>query len=608
LHFNFDAESVAGKVPDLSGQGNNGEAVGVQWVAQGHRGGSVRFAPPNQYIRVPNRDSLNPPHLTLAVWIKTSRNGEAWRRVFDKDYTRGFALTIGGGVFDQAAQGKAFFEVDCGPGGSNYGNSHVASDAVVNDGRWHHLVATHDGSEQRLYVDGHLQSRKLSGRGDILPNGHDLTIGLNRVNPKPEGNEVGASFDGLMDEVMIFNRALSAEEVQALFDSQKTAGDGFAPATAEQAKLKEKWRKPLEDARRDFLSTNDRESAEIVGKILDSLEQPGGLSPTALADYARKLENATRALVRRGALESASVMNRPAWEARLEPGPGLDGPSTGLQRRAGGNPGPDGLVLHLSFDTPPQDGSVRDASGAGNHGRITGARWVAAGKQGGACQFSITNLTDCIVIPASDTLDVGRFTVAAWIKTRDSDGFWNLILDKDWRKGFNFFVGGDWQENKTWRGRLGLNVCGKCTCSDDSVADDQWHHVAGTFDGKTQKLYVDGVEQRDKNDQHTGPIPKNNWDLCVGNSVVDYGTGEFLAFDGLIDDVRVYNRALSAEEIKALATATQAGADAATPSAPEATAKPATAERLKQVKSLFDQGLISKEDYDRKVKEILNSL
>ena len=39
--------------------------------------------------------------------------------------------------------------------------------------------------------------------------------------------------------------------------------------------------------------------------------------------------------------------------------------------------------------------------------------------------------------------------------------------------------------------------------------------------------------------------------------VVDYGTGEFLAYDGLIDEVRIYNRALSAEEIKALATANQ---------------------------------------------------
>ena len=55
------------------------------------------------------------------------------------------------------------------------------------------------------------------------------------------------------------------------------------------------------------------------------------------------------------------------------------------------------------------------------------------------------------------------------------------------------------------------------------------------------------------------PLSKNSWDLCIGNSVMDDGTGEFLAYDGLIDEVRIYNRALSAAEIKLLATATQAG-------------------------------------------------
>jgi len=72
--------------------------------------------------------------------------------------------------------------------------------------------------------------------------------------------------------------------------------------------------------------------------------------------------------------------------------------------------------------------------------------------------------------------------------------------------------------------------------------------------------------------------------------------------------VRIYNRALSAAEIKALATATHAGVDVIpTPSA-DNSAKPDAAERLKKVKALYDQGLINKEDYDKKVKEIMDSL
>ena len=101
---------------------------------------------------------------------------------------------------------------------------------------------------------------------------------------------------------------------------------------------------------------------------------------------------------------------------------------------------------------------------------------------------------------------------------------------------------------------------------------------------------------------------KCGWDLCLGNSVVDYGWGELLAFDGLIDEVRIYNRALSAQEIKLLATATQAGVDVVPAPPADNSGKPDAAERLKKIKALYDQGLINKEDYDKKVKEIMDSL
>ena len=89
--------------------------------------------------------------------------------------------------------------------------------------------------------------------------------------------------------------------------------------------------------------------------------------------------------------------------------------------------------------------------------------------------------------------------------------------------------------------------------------------------------------------------------------MVEYPWGELLAFDGWIDEVRIYNRALSVEEIKTLATATKAGADILGPVAQSA-AKPPPAERLKKLKDLYEQGLISKEQYDQKAKEVMDSL
>jgi hypothetical protein len=57
-----------------------------------------------------------------------------------------------------------------------------------------------------------------------------------------------------------------------------------------------------------------------------------------------------------------------------------------------------------------------------------------------------------------------------------------------------------------------------------------------------------------------------------------------------------------------LATATRAGVDVILAPSADSNAKPAAAERLKNVKVLYDQGLINKEDYDKKVKEIMDSL
>ena len=88
----------------------------------------------------------------------------------------------------------------------------------IADGQWHHIVATFDGSEIRLYADGHPSGRGGRGGRKRTDPSFDLTIGANRSTPS--GDEVDASFNGQMDDVMVYNRALSAEEVQKLFLAQ----------------------------------------------------------------------------------------------------------------------------------------------------------------------------------------------------------------------------------------------------------------------------------------------------------------------------------------------------------------------------------------------------
>ncbi len=177
---------------------------------------------------MPNNDSLNPSNITLAVWIKTSNQGDTWRRVFDKSYTNGYSLSIGGGhTTGNKFQGKGEAEI-----GMRVNNSKGMSysDGPVTDGRWHHLAVTYNGAEEIFYMDGVPQQRVARWEGRVPANSHDLTLGMNLVDPNPKYNEVGASFDGLMDDPMIFNRALSADEIQALFRSQ---GGVLAPQPAQ---------------------------------------------------------------------------------------------------------------------------------------------------------------------------------------------------------------------------------------------------------------------------------------------------------------------------------------------------------------------------------------
>ena len=380
------------------------------------------------------------------------------------------------------------------------------------------------------------------------------------------------------------------------------------PATPEQqaAKLRGKWIKAFGNARNDLQITGDRETAAFCGSILESLDQPNGMSPTALAANGERIKTKVRELVRRGALESAATLNLAQVIVLGQSGLQVGQPRHPT-RKTGGTPGPGGLVLYLPFDDPGQNGLVRDVSGAGNDGRVYGANWVAGGGRfGGAYHFSITNLTDRIVIPDSDLLNPGYITMAAWIKTGNMSGFWSRIFDKNYTQGYDFCLGGKTDNNWFLGKPMIESSLGGCTF-DQMVVDNHWHHVAATTDGKTIHCYVDGKEAGHPA-KNPAPLKKNTWDLCIGNSVVDYADGAFLGYDGLIDEVRIYNRALSADEIKLLATATQAGVDVVPAPRAETGAKAPVAERLKQVKALFDQGLISKEDYDQKVKEIMQSL
>jgi len=256
---------------------------------------------------------------------------------------------------------------------------------------------------------------------------------------------------------------------------------------------------------------------------------------------------------------------------------------------------PTGLVLHFSFDKAEPDGMVADTGGKHNNGSLTGCKWVAAGKQGGGCEFIEKGCH--IHVPHSESLDLKQGTFAVWFKTGKADAVWRRLLDKRLESGFALGIAGDSKDNPS-RGKLAFAINGGAVClSDNVVTDGAWHHAAATFDGANLALYVDGRPQK-QTIALRGDIASNTDDLTIGlNRASPSPQEKDVSFEGVMDEVMIFNRALSADEIKNMVAAIDPNAGK-----PKFT-KQQLAGRIRQLTLLYEEGLLTDEFYAEKVRE-----
>jgi len=192
------------------------------------------------------------------------------------------------------------------------------------------------------------------------------------------------------------------------------------------------------------------------------------------------------------------------------------------------------------------DNNVLDSSGSNLNGTENGNPSYVAGVIGQAISLdSDGDYVDCTNNVAFDSI-TNAVTVAAWIKVNAFAKTWQTIVakgDSSWRLSRNSDT-----NNVHWRCNgpsPDLRVNG-----DVNVNDGQWHHVAGTYDGAVARLYVDGVD--DGSVLTSGAISKNVYRVYIGANAQRTGR----EWNGLIDDVRIYSRALSEAEVGYLADTT----------------------------------------------------
>ncbi|MHC4530061.1 MAG: LamG-like jellyroll fold domain-containing protein [Planctomycetota bacterium] len=209
----------------------------------------------------------------------------------------------------------------------------------------------------------------------------------------------------------------------------------------------------------------------------------------------------------------------------------------------------DGLVGYWPFN-----GNANDESGGGNHGTVEGATLIPDRFGNPDSAYSFDGIDDRIVIGDVELVTGNTITVAAWFHT-DTDFVPNSAWDQPIVSKFDqsraYYLG---NAMPSLGGKITFDVLQTSisTLSDNDLSDDQWHLAVGVYDGNLPpdniKLYIDGRLQA-----HTGYTSGEIWDiparLAIGALVSSGGQSYFYYFAGHIDDVRIYDRALSEAEV-----------------------------------------------------------
>jgi len=205
-------ESSGDTVADASGNGNSGTVTGTaQWQPAGGRiGGALHLN--DGFVQIVEEAPFDiAEEITVSTWTRIDAFDRWWQALVTKGDTS-WRLHRSGDAHS--------LEFACSGLQSPQGTSASAQGSrVIDDGRWHHVVATYDGRQIALYVDGDLDA-SCPAWGKIRTNGQPVVIGDN-------AEQSGRHWNGWIDDVRVYSCALSAPEVAELY----RAGKGSIPAS-----------------------------------------------------------------------------------------------------------------------------------------------------------------------------------------------------------------------------------------------------------------------------------------------------------------------------------------------------------------------------------------
>jgi hypothetical protein len=508
---------------DSSGSDNgvytNGPALGQASLLPGDSANrAVRFDGSNDYVRVPSSGSLSPAvQVSLEAWIKPASlpASGAFASILTK--AESYSLQFNGPRLE-------FTIIQSGA----RRRLQAPSGAIV-AGQAYHVVGTYDGATQRLYVNG-VQVASAALTGAITTNGNPLTIG--------SWNGSSEFLAGTIDEAAVYPTALSAARVGA----HRQAGIGAPPpdptvkdpsnltATAvSSSQINLSWSDNSSNEG-EFLIERDTSPAfaSPVVKVAwanSTFFSDTGLSPSTAYYYRVKAKNAT---------DSSGYSN------------------TATATTLAVQPPPAGYSAAVIADSPVSYWRLGEASGSAaadergvnpgayvNSPTLGQASLLTTDTTNKAVGFDGTN--DNVRVANSATLGLSSpLSLEAWIKPASlpASGAFASILTK--AESYSLQFNGP---------RLEFTVIQSGTrrrlqAPSGAIVAGQAYHVVGTYDGATQRLYVNGVQVASA--ALSGPASASSSPLYIGSW---NGSTEF--FKGTIDEAAVYGATLSAARVAA---------------------------------------------------------
>ena len=490
LHYSFNQDE-GGVVSDASGYDNDATIQGATHTAQGIDAGAYEFDGANDYMQLTDSASLRPAHISVSVWVKPARDYSSGSTVFfTKEHSGGpggYVLRYMNGAVDFMIMRRGEYRP----------LTHICT---LEQDHWYHLVGTFDGEWQRLYINGELVEERH---------------GFVSIYHRQDNPRIGASadstpkdyFDGIIDEVRLYNRGLNGDDVSALYQS-------------------------------------DSQSLPVT-----YTEEVSGLCPQIITRTWRAVDASGNSSVETQVITVQDTtppqLTGVPDDLVLSTGDDIPDPATVTATdNCGGVSLPDAsLVLYYSMDTD-ESGVVSDESGNSNDAVNHGAVHTTQGVMDGAYQFD--GVYDYMQLTDSASLKPQYVTVSLWIQPAQTYSSGRTVLFTKENSGgpggyvLRYMDGA--LEFMIMSGSTYYPLSHVCT-----LQQGQWYHVVGTYDGSRQCLYINGLlvkeVQQSITINHTSTNPR------IGASADPYPKDYF---NGIIDEVRIYSEGLSEDQVTSL--------------------------------------------------------